>query len=100
MFVQSKSSPENESKNADDSSAEAAVCQICGKTEKETEFSNKEKKRLDKGESATCKACSRTKYSAKVMPVKFSPKNRRQRGNLNGQYDQESSCNSHISYIP
>ena len=79
MFVQSKSSPENESKNADDSSAEAAVCQICGKTEKETEFSNKEKKRLVKGESATCKACHSTKPSAKVIAVKFSPKNNRHR---------------------
>ena len=67
MFMQSKSSPGNESKNADGSSAEAAVCQICGKTEKETEFSIKEKKRLGKGEPATCKACYRTKYSAKVI---------------------------------
>ena len=103
MFMQSKSSPKNESENADGSSAEVAVCQICGKAEKQTEFSNKEKKRLDKGESATCKTCLRTKYSAKVMPVKFSPNNKRQRAkerrNLNGQYNQESSCNSHISYI-
>ena len=70
MFMQSKSSPKNERKNADGSSAEAAVCQICGKTENETAFSNKEKKRLDKGESAICKACLRAKYSAKVMPVR------------------------------
>ena len=55
------------------------------------------------GELATSKASLRTKPSAKVIPVKFSPKNKRQRGkertNLNGQYNQESSCNSHISYI-
>ena len=63
MFVQSKSSL----KNGNGSSAEVAACQICRKTEKETEFSNKEKKRLDKGKLATCKACYRAKYLAKVI---------------------------------
>ena len=57
MFVQSKSSL----KNGNGSSAEVAACQICRKTEKETEFSIKEKKRLGKGEPATCKQCANNK---------------------------------------
>ena len=66
--MQSKSLPATEGKNADASSAKAAICQICGKTEKEAEFSNSQKKRHKQGKTATCTLCADQKKRENVIP--------------------------------
>ena len=48
----------NQVTSANATATETAVCQKCLKTAEQTPFSKKQKKRLQKGQPAMCKACS------------------------------------------
>ena len=69
--AQTNSPPKNTVASASSASAKAAVCWKCQKEPHETAFSNKQAKRLAKGQQAICKACS-GQPDASAPPQKVS----------------------------
>ena len=70
IFMQSKNSPATEGKNVE---ASSAVCLICGKTAKQTEFPKWQIKRHNQGKTATCKVCADKKKMDVDLPPERVP---------------------------